>query len=90
MPAEYRFFQEDKLYRFNDLQEMGFVANWPTLKNWQDRFDFPLGRRLGRTRTWTGRELNDWYHAQPQERVINGRCWPDRPRKSAVEQSAAG
>jgi hypothetical protein len=89
MPAEFRFFQDDKLYRFNDLEEIGFVANWPTLRNWQDKFGFPLGRRLGRTRSWTGRELNDSYHAQPHERVAIAGRPPGRPRKSQPQEEAA-
>ena len=47
-PAEFRLFDDNRLYRYNDLEEIGFVSNWPTLRNWQDKFGFPPGRLVGR------------------------------------------
>ena len=54
-------FDDSKLYRFNDLQEMGLVPNWPTLRRWQEREGFPSGRLIGPNfRSWTGGELNQF------------------------------
>jgi len=59
-------FDKSKLYRFADLQRMGLVPNWPTLKRWQNQQGFPLGRLCGPNfRVWTGAQLNEWFANRP-------------------------
>lgn len=85
-----RPFDDTKFYRYDDLVELGFFRNWPSVRNWQENFGLPSGRLIGRTRSWTGLELNDYYESRPTEPgVTNASRSPGRPRKTAVEQSAA-
>jgi hypothetical protein len=68
------FFDDDKAYRDRDLIESGYAKAKSTIQSWEERFAFPRGRHVGRTKIRTGRELNDW----------------DRSRRSAqTKQSAA-
>ena len=54
------------LIRFADLKKRGIVQNWPTLRLWIERENFPPGIRLGaNTRAWTEAEIEDWIAARP-------------------------
>jgi hypothetical protein len=54
------FFDDDRAYRDSDLIASGYVKARSTLQSWQERYGFPRGRWVGRTKIRTGRELNDW------------------------------
>ena len=55
--------------RFDDLQELGIVDNWQTLKNWQTNYGFPLGRKFGpNSRRWNRGEVETWADTRPVER----------------------
>jgi hypothetical protein len=58
------FFDNDKAYRDADLIASGYVRAKSTIKSWEERYGFPLGHKLGRTRIRTGRQLNAWDRAR--------------------------
>jgi hypothetical protein len=88
-PTNSRPFDDAKFYRYADLEKLGFFHNWPSVRNWQENFGFPSGRLIGRTRSWTGLELNNYYESRPTEPCVTNARSPGRPRKLATEQSAA-
>jgi len=52
-----------------DLQALGVITNWQTLKLWQEYYGFPLGRKLGpNSRRWSRDEVDTWLASRPVER----------------------
>jgi hypothetical protein len=62
--AEVDFFDDSKAYRDGDIIAMGYAKARSTIKSWEDRYDFPRGYTVGRTRIRPGRELNAWDRAR--------------------------
>lgn len=59
-------FDDNKLYRFAYLKDVGLVPNWPTLRRWQEQVGFPTGKLIGpNIRAWTGAELNHFLVTRP-------------------------
>jgi hypothetical protein len=82
-----RPFDDDKFYRFSDLQKLGLCRSWPSVRLWQQNAGFPAGHLIGRTRCWTGLELNDYYETRPTG--PSAPRSPGRPRKQPEQQTAA-
>lgn len=57
------FFDDDRAYRDRDLIELGYAKAKSTIQSWEERYGFPRGRPVGRTKIRIGRELNDWDRA---------------------------
>ena len=58
-----------KLLRFPELKCVG-VNNHPTLKRWQEREGFPLGRLIGpNTRVWTEEDVAAWWDSEATLRL---------------------
>ncbi len=78
-----KFFDDNKSYKFRNLQNRGVVRDRDDLKEKQ-RFGFPSGRLLTpRDRQWTGLELNEYFATRPttQEEFA---ALADRPPPSTV------
>jgi len=70
---------------FKDLQKSGTVPNWETLRNWQDKLHFPLGRMLGRnSRRWAKSEIEAWINHRPVARKVTPKP-PGRKRAAALK-----
>jgi hypothetical protein len=58
--------------KFKDLQEMGIVPNWQTLRQWQKdpRIGFPLGRLFApNSRRWSQQhDIDPWLASRPTAR----------------------
>jgi hypothetical protein len=67
-------FDVSKFYRFSDLKDIGFVANWNTLKGWIENFDCPPGTLVGHTRVWRGAELNVWFASRPTAHLYKNKA----------------
>jgi hypothetical protein len=58
----------DRHYRFNDLQVLGLVPNWPTLLSWIRERGFPPGKLLSpRIRIWDRKSVQDWLDKQSSD-----------------------
>src|SRR5437870_3594209 len=59
----------DKLLRYSDLVERGIIRSRMTLKRRIDDQDFPPGRLISpNCRTWTEKEIEEWFTARPVAR----------------------
>jgi AT hook motif len=67
-------------WRFNDLKQRGIVKNRQTLKNWQEKLGFPLGKLMGpNTRVFDKEEeIEPWVAARPTK--LKATPKPKRPR----------
>jgi predicted DNA-binding transcriptional regulator AlpA len=55
---------------FNDMQAMGIVTNWQSLRLWQQHHGFPTGRLFGpNSRRWSREEIGDWLASRPTARA---------------------
>ena len=55
-----------RLLRFSDLKQRNIVRNWPTLKRWIEKLDFPPGIKLGdNTRAWDEAKVEEWLRNRP-------------------------
>ncbi len=57
----------ERLLRFPDLKARGIINNWPTLRRWIERENFPVGFRIQNTRFWTEQSINDWIASRARE-----------------------
>ena len=87
-------FDEDKFYRTRDIEGPDRLCpNRKTREAWTEREGVPVGRMTGHLRTWTGKELNDWWATRstkpmPLPEGVGGiQPGSGRPRKT--EQAAA-
>ena len=54
------------MLRFADLKARGIVSNWPTLKLWIEKENFPPGIKLGpNSRAWPEAEVEEWLASRP-------------------------
>ncbi len=86
-------FNDNKIYRDDDLLNMRVIRNKQTRKNWQDNCGFPMGRLIGpHMRAYTGKELNAWWESRPSERKelpqFDAHRRAGRPRKRDNNKAA--
>lgn len=54
------------LLRFKDLRARKICNSWPQLKEWGEKFGFPLGRLMGpNMRVWTEEEIAEYFNSRP-------------------------
>jgi predicted DNA-binding transcriptional regulator AlpA len=85
----------DKLLRYSDLVERGFVRSRMTLKRRIDEQDFPPGRLISpNARAWSEKEIERWLATRPTSRKPGPRRKkpesggaPARPKKGEARCS---